>query len=234
MSRVFVTGDIHGEVNRFVSRNFPEGKELTEEDYVIICGDFGLVWHEPQTEDEKYMLDWLTYDKPWTTLFVDGNHENHVKLNSYPVTEWHGGKVHMITPTVIHLMRGQVFDIDGHKWFTYGGAESTDKAWRTPYRSWWPEETPSFEDYDEAVKNLREVDYKVDGILTHAMPEDYVERFFSYRRAMDGNSTPFQLYDFKRQVEFRDWYCGHYHVDLDIAENFHVLYNKIVEVKWED
>lgn len=36
-------------------------------------------------------------------------------LDSYPVEEWHGGKVHFIKPSVIHLMRGQVFDIDDLK-----------------------------------------------------------------------------------------------------------------------
>lgn len=27
--------------------------------------------------------------------------------------EWHGGKVHELRPHVLHLMRGQVFEIDG-------------------------------------------------------------------------------------------------------------------------
>ena len=87
-----------------------------EENYVIICGDFGLVWsYNGESASEKYWLDWLN-GKPFTTLFVSGNHENFDRLMAYPVEEWHGGKVQKIRPSVIHLMRGQVFDICGKKW----------------------------------------------------------------------------------------------------------------------
>lgn len=43
-----------------------------------------------------------------TILFADGNHEQFDALNSYSVDEWNGGKVHIIEPGIIHLMRGQV------------------------------------------------------------------------------------------------------------------------------
>ena len=39
----------------------------------------------------------------------------------------HGGKVHRIRPHVLHLMRGQVFDIEGHTFFTMGGVKSVRK-----------------------------------------------------------------------------------------------------------
>lgn len=57
--------------------NFPEQKTFTDqnENYVIICGDFGLVWNYlTETHSEKYWLNWLEAKK-FTTLFVDGNHE---------------------------------------------------------------------------------------------------------------------------------------------------------------
>ena len=123
---IYVTGDIHGSNRRFYTRFFPEQKEMTKDDYIIICGDFGLVWDwEGESAGEQFALDELN-NRNFTTLFIDGNHENFNRLNSYPVTEWHGGKVHMIRPTVIHLMRGQVFDICGKKCFTFGGARSHD------------------------------------------------------------------------------------------------------------
>lgn len=233
MSRVFITGDIHGhiDIGRFNSDNFPAGKELTKDDYVIVCGDFGLVFYQTETDKEKYWLDWLE-DKPWTTLFVDGNHENFARLNAYPVEEWHGGKVHKIRPSIIHLMRGQIFDINGYKWFTYGGAESADRQWRTPYETWWPEETPSLEEYNEGVRNLRAVDFKVDYIITHAMPQSYLENFF-YRAYTKPNHTPYQLQDFKSMCEYRDWYCGHYHMDVSLDKTFHILYHKIIEVDFD-
>ena len=39
---VYVTGDTHGDwMNRLKTDSFPEQKEMTKDDYVIICGDFG-------------------------------------------------------------------------------------------------------------------------------------------------------------------------------------------------
>lgn len=64
--------------------------------------------------------------QPWTTLFVDGNHENFELLDDYPVSSWHGGKVHFIKESVIHLMRGQIDTIDGQTFFTFGGGYSCD------------------------------------------------------------------------------------------------------------
>lgn len=41
---IYLTGDTHAEFkHRFNTDNFPEQKEMTKDDYVIICGDFGGV-----------------------------------------------------------------------------------------------------------------------------------------------------------------------------------------------
>lgn len=122
---IYFTGDTHGDFRRFSSEFFPEGKNCTKDDFVIILGDFGGVWKLSEDGDERYWLDWLE-KKPWTTLFIDGNHENHDRLNTMPVEEWHGGKIHRVRPSVLHLMRGQVFHIGGYRMFTFGGASSHD------------------------------------------------------------------------------------------------------------
>ena len=185
------TGDCHGSFERFNEENFPEQKEMTKEDYVIVCGDFGGVWrNDKENPRENRILDWLEA-RPFTTLFVDGNHENFDRLKEYPVEMWNDGKVHKIRPSVIHLMRGQVFQIDGKKIFTFGGAQSHDisggilemddpdfqeKEWQLrrgylPYRinhlSWWEDELPSDEEMEEGVRNLKANDQQVDYIVTH-------------------------------------------------------------------
>lgn len=107
---IFITGDTHGDwKNRFKPECFPIGQSLNRSDYVIVCGDFGY-WHD--TDIERNNLDWLE-SQPWTTLFVDGNHSNFDRLKKLPIEEWNDGKVHKIRPHIIHLMRGQVFTIDG-------------------------------------------------------------------------------------------------------------------------
>ena len=47
-------------------------------------------------------------------------------MSKYPTEEWNGGKIQRIRPHVIHLMRGQVFDLQGYSFFTMGGARSHD------------------------------------------------------------------------------------------------------------
>ncbi len=120
---IFITGDCHGGFQRFGVKYFPQQRELGREDFVIVCGDFGGVWSG--STEENYWLDWLE-KKPFTTLFVDGNHENFDMLKSLPEQEWHGGRVHQVREHVLHLMRGQVFEIGGLTWFTMGGASSHD------------------------------------------------------------------------------------------------------------
>ena len=144
---IFITGDTHSGFRRFSTENFPEQKNMTKDDFVMICGDFGGVWnYRGEIGEEKCGLDWLD-KKPFTTLFIDGNHENFDRLYAMPVETRHGEKVHKVRDSVIHLMRGQVFDLDGHRCFTFGGARSHDikdgilnpeekgkiKAWQKDY-----------------------------------------------------------------------------------------------------
>lgn len=37
---VYITGDCHGDYRKFNITNFPEQKDLTRDDYVIVTGDF--------------------------------------------------------------------------------------------------------------------------------------------------------------------------------------------------
>ena len=89
-------------------------------------GDFGGVWHKDEESPKEAMnLDWLE-SRMFTTLFVDGNHENFDRLNAYSLETWNSGKVYRIRPSVLHLMHGQVFELEGKKIFTFGGASSHD------------------------------------------------------------------------------------------------------------
>lgn len=124
--RIYVTGDCHGSFGKFNRSSFGVQKDMDKEDYVIICGDFGGIWHtDAANREEEYWLKWLD-NKSYTTLFIDGNHENFDRLKNYPSEYWNGGKVHKIKQSVIHLMRGQVYELAGRKIFTFGGAQSHD------------------------------------------------------------------------------------------------------------
>lgn len=249
---IYVTGDCHREFTRFNTRNFPEQKEMTKNDYVIICGDFGGVWDkQTESKEEKHLMDWLE-SKPFTTLFVDGNHENFDRLYQYPIEEWHGGKVHKVRPSVIHLMRGQVFDIDGKKIFSFGGAASHDisggilelddpdykkkRKWLdesfAPYRvnhlSWWAEEMPSAAEMDEGCRNLAESNYTVDFIVTHCCASS--TQVF----VRGGNYKPDMLTDYFEEIHakthYKKWFFGHYHDNQNVTAEDILLYEQVIRI----
>ena len=246
---IWVTGDTHGDFQRFTTKNFPQLKGMDQDDYMIICGDFGGVWAGEQADGRK--LDWLE-DKPFTTLFVDGNHENFDLLNSCPEQKWHGGKVHVVRPHVLHLMRGQVFEIGGLTWFTMGGAASHDiqdgildpaepgferRYWalrrmnamfRVLGHSWWSEEMPSEAEYAEAETSLERSGLRVDYVLTHCAPT-------SVTKALDSSYQPDRLTDFlemvKERCQFQRWFAGHYHTNQIIDERFIIQWEQISQLE---
>lgn len=253
---IYITGDCHSDfVNRFNTTVFPEQKSMSKDDYVIICGDFGGVWYQENSKfkkQEDYWLDWLN-NRPFTTLFVDGNHECFTRLNSFPVKEWHGGKVHEIRSSVLHLMRGEVFDICEKKIFAFGGASShdisdgildyEDEDWRKKaktlddqgkymYRvkglSWWPEELPSEEEIDNGDRNLAKHNKKVDFIVTHSPSASIVALLGSGLYEQD-NLTMY-LEDVRCNTEYKRWFFGHMHVNMQVNDKDICLYEQIIRI----
>lgn len=249
---IYITGDCHSDFRRFNKSIFPEQEEMTKDDYVIICGDFGGVWNkDEESGSERWWLDWLE-DKPFTTLFVDGNHENFDRLYSYPVLEWNGGKVHKLRPSVIHLMRGQVFTLSGKKIFTFGGASSHDieggilepddpeykikkkeldkgyKPYRINHLSWWAKELPSEAEMEEGLKNLALHGNSVDFIISHCCA--------SSTQALLGGSLfkpdilTRYLEEVRNRVKFKKWFFGHYHDNRNVNAEEILLYEQIIRV----
>lgn len=247
---IYITGDIHGDPTRFSKDAFPEQKEMTKDDYVIILGDFGLIWDEKNFKNEKYWLKWLD-EKPFTTLFIDGNHENFNRLYSFPVENFKGGKVHKISNSVYHLMRGQIFNIDGFSFFTFGGARSHDisagildrkdpefknkkrfldkdpyNCYRILNESWWELELPSKEEILEAKKNLENVKH-VDFILTHCPPTSiYKSLDFTEKE----NILTSFLEDIYQNIDFNIWFFGHLHENMKVNDKMIMLYEQITKL----
>lgn len=280
---IFVTGDTHGDfLIRFGADAFPEQKEMTKDDYVVICGDFGGVWDfRPFFGGDDYVLDMLD-KKPFTTLFVPGNHENYDRLtgikdekllNSWlfadlskeekdkfkagcPRKEWHGGFVREIRPSILMLEAG-VFDVDGHKCFAYGGAQSHDinggildpadfvmeeqfeLAYQDlcadiylPFRvkgvSWWEQEQPGKEIEMQALTSLSKVNNEVDLIFTHDCS--------SSDRALLGYGDGITrinefLEEIKQTITYKHWFFGHLHDNRNLPGNKeHLIYEQIIQI----
>ena len=190
--------------------------------------------------------------KPFTTLFVTGNHENYDLLAAYPVREWHGGRVQFIRPSVIHLMRGQIYELEGKRFFTMGGASSHDIAdgilepddpqfkrkcrnldarsamYRVNHQSWWKEELPNETEYQTARTNLKKCGWIADYIVTHCCPtsiQDELGAGFYQADAL----TDF-LEELSQQCQFEKWFFGHYHDDRVVRQKYVLLYKGITRL----
>ena len=248
---VWITGDTHGDwINRLNVDSFPEQKEMTKDDYVIICGDFGI-WDN--SKREKYNLNWLD-DKPFTTLFVSGNHDNYDILDGLEVSEWHGGLVNHIRPSIIHLMRGQVFTIEDRTFFTFGGASSHDisdgilepddpdfkekirqldknpySLYRINHISWWQRELPSEYEMKTGLDNLKKQNNKVDYIITHS-PSTSELYLMGGKGLYQSDILTNYLEEVKANTEYKRHFFGHMHVNKAINDKDICLYEQIIRI----
>lgn len=220
---IYVTGDIHGDIRRFDSSAI---KNLKSGDTLIICGDFGFIWNGGRQE-EKFLRK--LSKKKYNICFVDGTHENFDLLNAYPVTHWNGGKVHNICGNVYHLMRGQIFEIEGLSFFTMGGGESPDIDIRFENNVWSKAEFPTREELLEGAENVERHDCKVDFIITHEPPmkiKTFLALKDSETATVNGLNTYFE--ELSDACEFRRWFFGSMHLDKYISGTHVCVFRKVI------
>lgn len=254
---IYVTGDLHGtmEIDKLQREAFPEGQRLSKSDFLVILGDFGFVWQprvvqssvgnlweiNPDTqpgqrnipdEQEEFWLEFLS-KQPWTTLFIDGNHENFDRLLKYPVQEFYGGKASRIHDTVWYLRRGEVFELNGKKCFVMGGAVSVDKMWRVPGQSWWPQEVPSIVEYQHALETLENHAWQVDYVFTHTPPESIrreIPQHFCDGEFKGEDQVTTMLEAIRQRLNYQHWYFGHFHKDRLIDERHTAVFAEVLRI----
>lgn len=228
---IYITGDTHGgiDVRKLESKRFKEGKQLTKDDYLIVTGDFG-VWKNKKSQD---FLKWLD-EKKWTTLFVEGNHEDYMYLDTFPLVNMFGNKVRKINDSVYQLLRGEIYNIDGYKIFAFGGARSVDRfsACRQEGVDWFPQEECSYKEELMALYNLEKEDNKVDIIISHTCSKstlDYLADLYNiYIEDYDNQNKFFEK--IKNIVNYNVWVFGHIHKDLRINDKERVIYNDVINI----
>ena len=254
---IYITGDTHSDFRRFSRNIFPEQKEMTKDDYVIIAGDFGGVWYgledSAHLKAEQYNLDELD-QRSFTTLFIPGNHENYDRLMSdeFPEIYWHGGKVRVIRPSVLMLQRGEMYVIDGARFFTFGGASShdisdglldgADPAWKKKakqlerqkkyyYRvkgvSWWPQELPTQEEMQHGLETLEKHGWKTDFVVTHCAPSSIQAQLGFH----DNNCLTKYLEEIHMKLDYKNWFFGHYHYNINVNARDILLYEQIIRIR---
>ena len=217
---IYATGDLHGELSRLREKPI---KQLGKGDYLLCCGDFGCLWDG--TPAEEKVLQWIG-KRRFTTLFVEGCHDNLDLLARYPAEERWGGLVRPISGRLYHLCRGTVVNLEGTTVFALGGGVTPTLDGLVPGLSWWPEELPS----PDELAAARESWQRRGGaniVLTHDCPA-------SLLGCMAANAQPNRLQLFleelRRTGDFDRWFFGCYHQDRRIPPAYQALYQQVAPV----
>ena len=149
-------------------------------------------------------------------------------------------------------MRGEIFDIDNKKFFTFGGAKSHDiqegilnldeeekiytfrkrgAFFRIRDFSWWDLELPTDEEMKNGMRNLEKANYKVDYIITHCCPTS-VQAILSGGTYKKDYLTDY-LQEICEKCDFKKWYFGHYHENRQVNSQFMCLCEDIVPLKFK-
>ena len=127
------------------------------------------------------------------------------------------------------MYKRQVFELEGKRFFAFGGGESPEMDLRAADGTWWQQELPSVEEVQRARENLAACQNRVDFIVTHECSSK-VRHFIE----MDEEHSNLMTYFFDEvgeKVQFDRWYFGCYHMDKMIPPRYHALFSKVVALE---
>lgn len=214
--RVFyITGDTHGEfsqIERLCERVNPSSRDV-----LIILGDAGINYYGGwRDRNQKKLLAKL----PLTLFSIHGNHEQRpATIPSYHTEIWNGGEVYVEDefPNLLFAVDGSYFSFDGVQTLAIGGAYSVDKFYRLSHGwGWWPDEQPDDATKSRVEQQLDAHGWQTDVVLTHTCPLRYepTEVFLScIDQSSVDKSTEEWLDSIERRLQYKQWYCGHYHTE---------------------
>jgi len=219
---IYITGDTHGDLDRFKSK---EMRVLKKGDTLIICGDFGFVWDG--SEKESRALRWIG-KRRYNVLFVDGAHDNFTLLSKYPQADWQGGKIREIGGRLRLAGRGEIFEVEGKKIFTFGG-DADDEAIGASGKE--GDNMPTGQEIEQAKRNLEQADYKVDYIITHR-PSRKIRQFLLMDHGTANILDTF-LDEVREKCEYTRWFFGSIHKNKRIPPNEMALFTAVVKADAE-
>lgn len=213
----YITGDTHGDFSRI--EEFCRENDTTKEDVMIILGDAGINYW--LNNADRQLKNDLT-DLDITLFCVHGNHEARPwEAADYEEIMWNGGLVHREEqyPNILFAKDGEIYDFHGKKVMAIGGAYSVDKYYRLNHKMpWFDTEQP-----DEWTKNyveqqLEKAGWSIDIILSHTVPIEAEPTWVfipGLNQEVVDKSTEKWLQEIYDNLEFSEWYAGHYHVESE-------------------
>ena len=221
---VYLTGDIHGDPERVVQ--FCLSMKPRRTDTIILLGDVAANYTGGQRDEwVKHTLEKFKIN----ILCIHGNHEMRPStIESYKLKEWCGGMVwyEEAYPHLLFAKDGEIYTIEGKSYLAIGGAYSVDKSYRIERNyGWWADEQPS-EEIKHFVESQIDKVKRVDYVLSHTCPFKYEPReaFLNFiDQSTVDDSTERWLDKIEETLEYKLWFCGHWHIDKRI-DKMHFLF----------
>ena len=238
---ILICGDTHGthDLDKLSKKNVQAavGRLPSEISYCIVCGDWGVIWNDdPKWLEEEARLIGRYNQMPWETLVLLGNHEGYDRIGALPWTIRHGAPVQQVSDKIFILQHGNVYTIEGKRFFVFGGAETPDRSDRRVGKEWWPQELPNQADLARGLASLKAVGGLVDYALTHTAPgpmADHLSDLDSIFMTKAADPTVGMLTKLESQMRaVKGWYFGHYHEDLG-WQHYRCLFDDLVLIESE-
>lgn len=229
---IYITGDKHGDFREIFY--FCYENKTTLDDIMIVLGDAGINYY---ANEKDYILKDSLLQYPITFFCIHGNHEERPEnIKTYKTKRFHDGVVYYEEdyPNVLFAKDGEIYNFNNHKVLVIGGAYSVDKYFRLDRGyNWYESEQPNEETKNKVVSVLKDLNNKVDIILSHTCPYKYLPREM-FLEGIDqstvDNSTEHFLDEIEKSTDYNLWYCGHYHTDKEI-DKIVFMFHKIEEFK---
>lgn len=211
--QIGLLGDVHGDIEALLAAvDFMAAQDVR---VLIQLGDLGLLWDNGHWQGDVNRVSKHLVAQKVTLAWVDGNHDFHPLINSFPVNE---DGLRPIALNIVHLPRGYRTVLSSGKSFAaLGGANSIDRAQRSA-KTWWAEEAITEDDL------ARLSDERAEILVGHDAPRDILtldralaatDKYWSpsaLAYARDGRAT----FDRGLRMAAPSLYVGaHYHVHID-------------------
>lgn len=155
--RIVVAGDWHGDATwaRGVIGMLPDLLPDESPRRIVHLGDFG-VWPGPAGARYLLLVSESLRAVDGELWFVDGNHEDHDRLQSLLAGHRRGDRIE-VGGRIHWLTRGHRWAWHGRTWLALGGGTSVDRTARIEGRSWWPQEALTLADCELAASATADV-----------------------------------------------------------------------------
>lgn len=192
-----------------------------------------MIFHENNSNAESYKQRLLA-SLPITFVCIHGNHEKRpTAINSYEYVFRFGTKMlyEKSFPNILFALDGETYLVQGKSFLVIGGACSPNKYLPMGNNTVYDDEQPSIESF-EKIRQHYHKKKNVDYIMTHTCPYDYIPYdacTLPINQSIVDRTTEKRLQYVYDNIDFKHWYCGHYHTNRSVAK-ITFLYKQVLNL----